>query len=69
MEKSDMKQCHKFLQDTELIPCTEFLRMKSLKQLEVVTGFTPVMVQCIHQIQGSLTYQMPMSLSKEHVIY
>ena len=36
---------------------------------EVVTGFTPVMVQCIHQTQGSLTYQMPpMYFSKEHVM-
>ena len=73
-KKSDMKQRHRFLQDTELVSCTEFLRMKSLdttylKQLEVVTGFTPVMVQCIHQTQGSLTYQMPVSFSKEHVIY
>ena len=30
------------------------------KQLEVVTGFTPVMVQCIHQTKGSLAFQMPM---------
>ena len=30
MKKSYMKQCHRFLQDTELVPHTEFLRMKSL---------------------------------------
>ena len=44
MKKSDMKQCHRFVQDTELVPCIEFLRMKSLdikclKQLEVVSWF------------------------------
>ena len=27
----DMKQYHRFLQDTELVPCTEILRMKSLE--------------------------------------
>ena len=72
-----MKQCHSFLQDAEPVPYSykESLGMKSLdttcfqKQLKVVTGFTPVMVQCIHQTQGSLTHQMPMSFSKEHVIY
>ena len=71
MKKSDMKQCHRFPRDTELVPHTEFLRMKSLdthasKQLEVVNGFTPVMVQCIHQTEGSLAYQMSVSFSKEH---
>ena len=30
MEKSDMKPCHRFLQDTELVPFTKFLRVKSL---------------------------------------
>ena len=73
MEKTDVKQSHRFLQGTELVPCTEFLRIKSLdttsfKQLEVVTGFTPMMVQCVHQTKGSLACQMPMSFSKEHVI-
>ena len=63
MKKSDMKQYHRFLRDTELVPHTDFLRMKSLdphasKQLEVVTGFIPVKVQCIHQTEGSLAYQM-----------
>ena len=68
-----MKQCHRFLQNTELVPCKkEFLKIRTLhvsKQFEVVTGFTPVMVQWIHQTQGSLAYQMPVSFSKEHVIY
>ena len=77
MEKSDVKQCHRFLQGTELqlVPCAEFLRMKSLDiayfktAWGIVTGFTPMMFQYIHQTQGSLAYQMPMSFSKEHVIY
>ena len=74
MEKSDMKQCQRLRQDTELVTCTEFLRMKSLdttcfKTLEVVSWF--------HTSDGSvhspdpklLAYQMPMPFSKEHVIY
>ena len=72
--KSDVKQCHRFLQDTELVPCTESLEVKfwtphASKQLEVAIGLIPVMVQCIHQTQGSLVYLMPMYFSKEHVIY
>ena len=29
-KKSDIKQCHRLLWDTEPVPCTDFLRMKSL---------------------------------------
>ena len=77
-KKSDMKQCHRFLQDTELVPCMHRIleneisgqHMHALKQLKVVSWFhTSIMVQCINQTQGSLASQMPMSLSKEHVIY
>ena len=43
----DMKQCHRFnLQNTKLVPCTEFLRMNlnpwtphASKQLKVVSWF------------------------------
>ena len=31
--------------------------------------FTPMMIWCIHQTQASLAYQIPVSFSKEHVIY
>ena len=42
-----MEQCHRFLhswQDTELVPCTDFLKMKYLdthasKQLEIISWF------------------------------
>ena len=40
MEKSDVKQCHRFLQDTELVPRTEFMRMKSLDTTCFKTGFS-----------------------------
>ena len=60
---------HRFLQDIqnwfEFHAHAEFLRIKlnhctphTSKQLEVVTGFTPEMVQYIHQTKGSLAYQI-----------
>ena len=71
----DMEQCHRFLhfwQDTELVPSTDFLNMKSLDttcfKTAWDTGFTPMIFQCIHQTVSSLTYYMPILFSKEHVI-
>ena len=74
MEKSDIKQCHRFIriQNQSHAQTSREWNLwtpHASKQLEVVTGFTPVVIQCIHQTQGSLTYQMPVSFSKEHVIY
>ena len=47
MKTFDMEQCHRFLhswQDTEPVPCTDFLRMKFWtphvsKQLEIINWF------------------------------
>ena len=70
----DMEQCHRFLyswQDTEQIPCTDFLEMKSLDTTCFKGAWDNKLVSCqwyIHQIQSLLTYQMPTLFSNEHVI-
>ena len=73
-KKSDMKQCHRFLQGAELVPCTEFLRIKSLNTTCLKTAwgsnwFHTSDDSVYSPDQGSLTYQMPMFFSKERVIY
>ena len=73
-----MKQCHGFLhswQDTQLVPCTDFLKMKSLDTTCFNTAWDNKLVShqwyfssYIYQTQSSVTYQMPTLCSNEHVI-
>ena len=72
-KKSDMKQCHKFLQDTELVLHKEFLWRKSLDTTCFKTTWGS---DCFHTSDGSVHSLDPrfnrlldapmMSFSKEH---
>ena len=74
MKNFDMEQCHRFLhcwQDTESVPCTEFLKMKSLDTTCFKTAWDNKLVS--HQWYFSpfirpKVYQMPRLFFEEYVI-
>ena len=79
MKKLDMDQCHRFIhswKDTEPVPCTVFLKMKSLDTTYFKTAGDEANKLVLYTSdisvhlsdQSSLTYQIPTLFSKEHVI-
>ena len=65
MKNFDTEQCHRFLhswQDTELVPCTDFMKMNrnlwtphTSKQLEIMSWFHTNDISVHYQTQSSLT--------------
>ena len=71
-KKSDMKQCHRFLQDTELILHSEFLRRKSLDTTCFKTArgsdWFHTSDGSVHSLDPRFTCLSDANV-KEHVIY
>ena len=75
--QNDMKQCHRFLcswQDTELVSCTDFLKMKFLNTTDFKTawGIKLVSDQCgsVHSPDPRFTHVSDANVfSKEHITY
>ena len=77
-KKKSLERCHRFLyswQDTEPVPCIDFLKVKSLDTTCFKTAWDNKLVShpwyfsaFIRPKVHSRSYQMPTLFSKEHVI-